>query len=151
VDERGVADEPTGAATAGAPKWGDRARAIGIVSVLLAARRGDRRREDDAGRDGALGSLMRHFLSPGAVARLARGVVPATAATMLVPSPGGAQRRLPRLPAARSAAIAIATIAVATQEKDAPAVRARADDQAKRVQAPPRSGGRAGHSRGDMR
>ena len=123
----------------------------GIVSVLLAARRRDRRRGDDAGRDDVGGRLMRHFLLPGPVARLASSVAKATAAPVLVPPAGGAQRRLPRLHATRPSAVAIAAIAVAAEEEDAAAVDPRADDQPKRVQASPRSGGQAGHSRGDMR
>jgi hypothetical protein len=151
VGERRVADEAPGATAAVTPEWRDGASAIGIVSILLAARRLNRRRRDDAGRDDAWGSLMRHFLPPSPVARLARGVTQPTAALVLVPSPGRAQRRLSRLHATGTPAIAITAIAVAAEEEDAAALGARADDQPKRVQAPPRSGGQAGHSRGVMR
>lgn len=151
MGERRVADESPRAVTADTPEWGDGASVIGIVSVLLAARRRDRRHGDDAGRDDAWGSLMRHFLLPGPIARLPDGVVQATAATVLVPPPGRVQRRLPRLHATGPPAVAIPAIAVAAEEEDAAALGPRADDQPKRVQAPPRSGGWAGHVRGDMR
>lgn len=148
MGERRVADESTGASTANTPERRDGASVIGIGSVLLAARR---RRGDDAERDDARGSLMRHFLRPGPVARLARGVMQSTATPVLVASAGGAQGRLPRLHATGPTAVAITAIAVAAEEEDAAAINPRADDQAKRVQAPPRSGGWAGHARGDMR
>jgi len=151
VGQRRVAHEAAGAATARTARAGDGARDIGIVSVLLAARVVDGRRGDDAGGAGVVGSLMRHFLPPGPVARLARGVVQTPTAAVLVASAGGAERRPPRLLRARRRAVAIAAIAVTAEEEDAAAVDTRADDKPKRVQAPPRSGGRAGHSRGDMR
>jgi len=94
---------------------------------------------------------MRHFLPAGAIAGLAGRVVQPPASTVLVALSGGPQRGLTRPLRTPRGAVAIPVIAVAAEEKDAPAVDARADDKAKRVQAPPRSGGRAGHARGDMR
>ena len=143
-----MTDEATVATTAATAQRGNRASGIRIGTVLLAAWR---RRGDDAGCPEARGSLMRHFLLASPIARLAGRVVPPATTPVLIPSPRGAQRGVPRLPATRLATIAIAAIAVATEKEDAAAVDPRADDQAKRVQAPPRSGGQAGHARGDMR
>lgn len=94
---------------------------------------------------------MRHFLLARSIACLARGVVQAAPTAVLIASAGGAQRRPPCLLRTRRCAIPIAAIAVPAEEEDAAAVDARANDKPKRVQAPPRSGGRAGHARGDMR
>lgn len=94
---------------------------------------------------------MRHFLVAGAIARLARGVVEPAATTVLISLPGRVQRGASRAPRTGVGAVPVAAIAVTAQEKDAAAVKPRADDKPKRVQAPPRSGGRAGHARGDMR
>ena len=76
---------------------------------------------------------MRHFLPADAIARLACGVVEPAAAAVLIPSAGRPQRGLPRALCARLGAIAVTAIAVTTQEKDAPAVDACADDKTKRV------------------
>jgi len=151
VGQRGVPDEAAQATAARAQGPGDGTRDIGIGIRLLAARVSGGRRRDDAGRDSPEGSLMRHFLPAGAVVRLASGVMKPSAAAVLVASTRRPQRRLSRLLATRLAAVAVATVAPATEEKDAAAVDTRADDKAKRIQAPPRSGGRAGHARGDMR
>src|SRR5207244_1681953 len=125
VGQRRVAHEAAGAATARTARAGDGARDIGIVSVLLAARVVDGRRGDDAGGAGVVGSLMRHFLPPGPVARLARGVVQTPTAAVLVASAGGAERRPPRLLRARRRAVAIAAIAVTAEEGDAGGVDTR--------------------------
>ena len=151
MDERRVAHEAPAAATARTARAGDGTRDIGIVSVLLAAYGVGGRRGDDAGGAGVVGSLMRHFLPPGPVARLACGVVQTPATAALVASAGGVERRPPRLLRTWRRAVAIAAIAVTAEEEDTAAVDARADHKPKGVQAPPRSGGRAGHSRGDMR
>jgi hypothetical protein len=151
VDQRGVPHEAALATAARAPWAGDGTNDVGIGDLLLAARRVEERRQHDAGGAGRRGSLMRHFLSAGAIARLARGVVEPAPAAVLIPLAGRAQGRVPGALRTGVGAVAVATIAVATQEEHAPAVAARADHKAKRVQAPPRSGGRAGHARGDMR
>ena len=151
MDQRGVTDEAAPATAARAPRAGDGTRELGIVDLLLAARGVDERRGDDAGCAGRLGSLMRHFLSAGAITRLARGVMqPATTRGLVLP-PGGLQGGLPCPAGARLGAIPIPAVAVAAEEEHATAVDARADDKPKRVQAPPRSGGRAGHSHRNMR
>ena len=150
MDQRGVPDEPAAATTARASRAGDETNAVGIED-LLAARRVEERRRHDAGRADRRGSLMRHFLVAGAIARLARGVVEPAATTVLISLPGRVQRGASRAPRTGVGAVPVAAIAVTAQEKDAAAVKPRADDKPKRVQAPPRSGGRAGHARGDMR
>jgi len=75
-------------------------------------------------------TVMRHFLPAGAVVRLASGVMKPSAAAVLVASTRRPQRRLARLLATRLAAVAVATVAPATEEKDAAAVDTRADDRA---------------------
>jgi hypothetical protein len=71
---------------------------------------------------------MRHFLPARAVPGLPGRVSEAATPALLVALAGGAPRRPPRLLATRAATVAIAAIAVATEEKDAAAVGARADD-----------------------
>jgi hypothetical protein len=70
---------------------------------------------------------MRHFLAPGAVARLAGGVMEAPAAAVLIAAAGRLPGGLSGAVRARPRAIAIAPIAVPTQKEDLPTVRAGAD------------------------
>ena len=142
VHQRGMPHKAARATAARASRAGDGTSDLGIVNLLLAARGVEERRRHDAARGDRWGSLMRHFLRAGAIPGLARGVVEPAPATVLIPPSGGPPRGLPRPLRTGFGAVAVAAIAAATQEKDAPAVAARADDKPKRVQAPPRSGGR---------
>jgi hypothetical protein len=76
------------------------------------------------------GTLMRHFLAVGA---LAIGVAQRAQTTALIAAPRRAQRCAPRLLPTPRAAIAVATIAATTQEKDLAALRPATDDKAQRV------------------
>jgi hypothetical protein len=89
VDQRGVTDEAAGAPAAGAGQPDDRTRDLGIGSLLVATRLGGERRRDDARADRVGGSLMRHFLPPRSIPRLARRMVQAPAAVGLVAAAGG--------------------------------------------------------------
>ena len=151
MDQGGVPDEPAGATTARALGTGGKTTDVGIRGLLLAARRGEERRRHDAGRAARRGSLMRHILAAGAIVGLPGGVVEAAAPAVLIPPPGGAQRGPARALRAAGGAVAVTAVAMAAEEEDAPAVGPGADDEPKRVQTPPRSDGRAGHVRGDMR
>src|SRR5256712_6832011 len=152
MGQRGVADEPATAPTARAAQWTGRSEHGRIrIGSLLAGALSRRRRSDDAGARGAVGSRMRHFLAPGAVGRLAGGVMEAPAGAVLIAVAGrlpggvrGAVRAGPR-------AIAIAAIAAPAEEEDLPTVRAGADHKPERVHAPPRPGHRGGQSRAAMR
>src|SRR5256712_3412619 len=94
---------------------------------------------------------MRHFLAPGAVARLAGGVMEAPAAAVLIAVAGRLPGGVPGAVRARPRAIAIAAIAAPAEEEDLPTVRAGADHKPERVHAPPRRGHRGGQSRAAMR
>src|SRR6266545_2693300 len=152
MGQRGVADEPATAPTARAAQWTGRSEHGRIrIGSLLAGALSRRRRSDDAGARGAVGSRMRHFLAPGAVARLAGGVMEAPAAAVLIAAAGRLPGGVPGAVRARPRAIASAAIAAPAEEEDLPTVRAGADHKPERVHAPPRPGHRGGQSRAAMR
>ena len=94
---------------------------------------------------------MRHFLAPDAIARLTGRVTEAPTAAVLIAAAGRLPRGVTGAVRARPRAIAIASIAAATQEEDLPAVRAGADHEPERVHAPPRPAHGGGQSRAAMR
>jgi hypothetical protein len=95
---------------------------------------------------------MRHFLRhPSSLPGLAGRMAKATGPRVLIALPGRPQRRGPRRVRARARAVPVAAVAVPAEKEQAAALAPAADDEAKRVQAPPPSGGWAGHARGDVR
>jgi len=88
--------------------------------------------------NGPLGSLMRHFLAPArSVPMLPRCVSVPPVTGGLVPRASGSQRGAPCHRAACLAAVHLAAVAVAAQEKHLPAGCPAARDEAQRIHQPP--------------
>jgi hypothetical protein len=87
-----------------------------------------------------VGSLMRHILAAGTVARLAGGVAKPAPAALLRAEAGVVERASPRLARADRRAVPLPAVAPRTEEDLAPTVEPTADDQPQRIHALPRSG-----------
>jgi hypothetical protein len=83
---------------------------------------------------------MRHFLSAGAVARLAGRVVKPAPAALLIAAAGVVERAAPRVVRAGRRAVPLPAVAPTTEEELVPTVESAADNQPQRIHALPRSG-----------
>src|SRR5574341_2046883 len=95
---------------------------------------------EDARDGGGLGSLMRHYLTAGAVASLAGRVPKPTGATLLIAPAGVLERDAPGAAGACPRAVPLPPITPTAQEEELLAVRPDTEDQPQRIHALPRSG-----------
>jgi hypothetical protein len=142
--ERVVPDVPALSAAAGAAELSRPRRGVGrSMGGDLGAgesRRhhgaGRRRRAHHRGRGPPLATVMRHLLSPLAIAALPLSVAEPSLTARLVPAPGSEQARPPRRSSAGRPAVAVAVVATPAEEEDLTARRPRADHEPQGFQAP---------------